>query len=167
MKREDILDIFKAQVLKPKGVKWGALATSKGNRPNVRNIVIRSFDGQSLIFYTHGLSEKVEEINKNSSCSLCWYSHRHSLQLRFFCSASILSDKEADQYKKRVTNFRDYKGPAPGDPFEESKVTEDIYFKVVRLKIEKLEALKLDKVQHEKYLFDFKDTATASLRLFP
>lgn len=154
---DELLEIFSIQLKKHKGDSWATLGTFSDTYPRLRNIIIRDYKENKLIFYTHALSNKVEELVANSASSLCWYSKRHGIQLQFYGHTFII--KENDHYKKRVTNFRDYLGAKPGLPLMDQN-SDSIHFCVLEFNIQKIIGLKLGKEEHIKYERDLKSGMT-------
>lgn len=147
----NLLDTFTKNLKSHKGTRWASLATiNKDNSPNVRNIIIRDYSNGKIIIYTHGLSQKIEDINLNPNTSLCWYSHRNSIQIQFYGKSYKLED--STPYKINIKNFKDYIGGKPGSDIESIEDNQANHFSVIELKIEKVVALKLSKNGHKKYV---------------
>lgn len=144
---DEMLNCFKIQILKPKGENWAVFGTFGSSFPKLRNIVLRHFEDNKIVFYTHSKSQKVEEILKDSRSSICWYSKKHSIQIQFY-GRTTMSDSEI--YIKRVHDFRDYMGPKPGQDYL-SIDDKTVHFCALEFLIEKVTALKLSKNGHIKF----------------
>jgi hypothetical protein len=151
-----MLDVFRTQVLKPKGDNWAVFGTFSTSYPKLRNVVIRKFHDDRIYIYTHGLSDKVQEIQAHPQSSICWYSKRHHIQLQFY-GVSTLIDPGSFEYK--ISNFRDYLGGKPGSPYTGEEDSEK-HFSVIEFQIEKLIGLKLGFKEHLKFERDYSNSQT-------
>jgi hypothetical protein len=165
MQWHDFESIFKTQINKVKGTRWGVLSTFGEKYPESRNVIIRDFNEVSLIFYTHSLSKKIQEITQNPNGSLCWYNPNHNIQLQFYGELEILDDPETKFYQNKIQHFNDYCGLAPGSEYIDDSC-EDIHFSVIRLNIKKIVGLKIQREGHLKYRFDI-DQDFKQTRLIP
>lgn len=76
-----------------------ALATSGSDGlPNVRMVLLKSFDEQGFVFYSNTESQKGNELSENMQAAavLHWKSLRR--QIRFRGQVTQVSDSEADEY---------------------------------------------------------------------
>jgi uncharacterized pyridoxamine 5'-phosphate oxidase family protein len=164
---DDFLDLFKKQIKIRKGTRWGVFCTNSQNYPVGRNVIIRDFkEPNKLYFFTHEKSQKVEQVTKSPSASLCWYHHGNSTQLQFFGDTVVASQETIEHYKSKVKNFRDYAGPRPGSKLGQFS-DEGIYFTVLEMSIAKITALKIGRESHKKYDFVFKDGNYTQVSLVP
>jgi pyridoxamine 5'-phosphate oxidase len=77
-----------------------ATATVDG-RPSARTVLLKSFDAQGFVFYTHLHSHKGRELEANPRAALLflWRSLRVAgIQVRIEGSVAVVSDAEADEY---------------------------------------------------------------------
>lgn len=148
---EDMFDCFKIQILKQKGENWAVFGTFGKDYPKLRNVVLRQYEDNKIILYTHSKSQKVEEILKDSRSSICWYSKKHSIQIQFYGRTQLIPP---DEHKESIQNFRDYIGPKPGTIYKEN-IDETIQFCVLQFEIEKAIALKISSDGHIKYEKNF------------
>lgn len=112
------------------------------------------------------MSQKVEEIQKNSASSLCWYYHRHGIQLQFYGHTHIANADIVKEYQDKLHNLRDYTGPKPGIELG-SIINEEVHFTVLIMKVEEIIALKLGGESHEKYHFTFSPNGIESKKVVP
>ena len=128
--------------------------------------MIRSLIDYNIFFFTHSLSQKVEDIQNNSFTSLCWYDQRQNLQLQFYGQTRIADPITTSNYKKMVQNFRDYKGPKPGTPFGTS-IDNEIHFVVLKMELDELVALRIGRENHQKTKFVFRNGEAVRTELVP
>ena len=77
-----------------------ATATVDG-RPSARTVLLKSFDAQGFVFYTHLHSHKGRELEANPRAALLflWRSLRVAgIQVRIEGGVAVVSDAEADEY---------------------------------------------------------------------
>lgn len=148
----ELIDIFKIQLKKPKGENWAVLGTNslEDNYPKIRNIILREYRDDKIVFFTHKLSDKVLEIKANPNCSICWHSKKHGVQIQFYGKCTV--SKNTDEYKNKVYNFRDYIGHKPGEPLS-NIINDNVYFVAMEFDIKEVIALKLGREKHLKYKF--------------
>ena len=144
---DEMIDCFNIQVHKKKGENWAVFATYGEDFPKIRNVVIRDFQGDKIIIFTHQLSDKVNEILVNPKTSICWYSKKHSIQIQFYGNSKLTN---SDSFKNKVTSLNDYIGPKPGTIYKES-TDNKVHFCVIEFKIDKAIALKIDREGHTKF----------------
>ena len=149
---EYLIDHFTIQIKKRKGHRWATFNTFGEKYPHSRNVIVRDLKDKNLFFFTHSLSQKVEDIKRNPSTSLCWYDQRHNLQLQFYGKTEIVDSRTTSNYKQNVQNFRDYQGPKPGTPIDKL-VDCEIHFMVLQMQIDELVALRIGRESHQKTKF--------------
>lgn len=150
----DFFNLLKIQIKKSKGDRWAVFSTFGEQFPKARNIILRDLiDQKKIIFFTHTLSKKVEEIKSNPNSSLCWYSKRHSVQLQLYGETRIANQDITNNYKAKVKNFRDYQGPKPGSELG-TIIDKEVYFCVLEFTVSKVIALRLDQEKHRKFEFN-------------
>jgi pyridoxamine 5'-phosphate oxidase len=69
-----------------------------GGMPNLRMVLLKSFDEEGFVFYTNFGSQKGREIIGNPKCGLLFYWKSLSRQVRIRGPVSRVSDAEADAY---------------------------------------------------------------------
>lgn len=77
-----------------------ATATVQG-RPSARTVLLKSFDAQGFVFYTHLHSHKGRELEANPRAALLflWRSLREAgIQVRIEGAVDVVDDAEADAY---------------------------------------------------------------------
>ena len=77
-----------------------ATATADG-RPSARTVLLKSFDAQGFVFYTHLHSHKGRELEANPRAALLflWRSLREAgIQVRIEGAVEVVADAEADAY---------------------------------------------------------------------
>ena len=76
-----------------------SLATSDNmGVPSVRMVLLKSFDNNGFVFYTHLNSTKSKAIRDNPIVSMCFHWKSLLRQIRITGKASNVSDQEADEY---------------------------------------------------------------------
>ena len=160
------LELFSIQIRKRKGHRWATFNTFGDKYPHSRNIIVRDFKENTIFLFTHSLSQKVEDIQKNPATSLCWYDNRHNIQLQFLGQTTIADKKTITRYQNNIQNFRDYQGPKPGTPLS-SLIDEEIKFTVLQMQIDELVTLKIGKENHQKNKFVFQHNQITKTELTP
>ncbi len=74
-----------------------ATVTDDG-KPDARYVLLKSFDQQGFVFYTHSVSAKGQQIAVNPCASLVFYWPPIHRQVRVAGKVVPVSDKEADEY---------------------------------------------------------------------
>ena len=118
-----------------------ALATLAGDRPQVRNVIIRRFSaaGLTLTFFCRSDDAKYREILANPQVELVVYARDPDCQIRLAGRASIVTDaKPLDRYWAQVSRAaqRDY--VADGTSPAEGRET---LFAAIEVRIERLKVL--------------------------
>lgn len=76
-----------------------ALATSGGDAlPDVRMVLLKSFDERGFVFYTNLGSQKALELGQNSRAALCFHWKSLTRQVRVQGIVEEVSKEEADAY---------------------------------------------------------------------
>lgn len=151
---KEYLNLFTIQIQKRCGQRWATFNTFGEKYPHSRNVIIRELKDNNLFFFTHSLSQKVEDIQKNPATSLCWYDHRHSIQLQFYGQTKLANPQVTSRFQQNIQYFRDYQGPKPGTPLT-SIIDNEVHFSVLQMQIEELVALRIGKESHQKTKFIF------------
>lgn len=118
-----------------------ALATLAGDRPQVRNVIIRDFSATrlTLTFFCRSDDAKYREILANPQVELVVYARDPDCQIRLAGRASIVTDaKPLDRYWAQVSRAaqRDY--VADGTSPAEGRET---LFAAIEVRIERLKVL--------------------------
>ena len=78
-----------------------ALATAdKSGTPNVRMVLLKSFNNKGFVFYTNFNSKKSNDLKENPEASLCFHWKSLLRQIRISGNVTKVLDKEADAYYK-------------------------------------------------------------------
>lgn len=76
-----------------------ALATADaGGMPNVRMVLLKSFDERGFVFYTHQTSQKGQELAANPAAAAVFHWKSLTRQVRLRGPVSQVPDEEADAY---------------------------------------------------------------------
>ena len=76
-----------------------ALATAtSGGMPSVRMVLLKGWDGQGFVFYTHASSRKGQEMAENPRAALLFHWKSLTRQIRIEGTLSNVSAAEADDY---------------------------------------------------------------------
>jgi pyridoxamine 5'-phosphate oxidase len=153
------------------------IATQNNDRPEIRTVILRSFDGvtKKLSFHTDNRSAKFQEIAAKPDLSILGYSRSKKYQIRFRGLAVLNSGSGAalaSWTKLSANSRRCYMSSVPGEKLEtfgsglppkilsrdiELAETEPSYknFCSVEFKIKQIEWLYLSELGHRRALFDF------------
>lgn len=75
------------------------LATiSPDNKPSARYVLLKSFDQNGFVFFTHSVSDKGQHLEQNPHASLVFYWSPLHRQVRIEGLVSQVSSEEADEY---------------------------------------------------------------------
>jgi pyridoxamine 5'-phosphate oxidase len=75
------------------------LATvSNEGKPSARYLLLKSFDQEGFVFFTHSVSAKGEQMANNPNAALVFYWAPIHRQVRIEGNVALVSDKEADEY---------------------------------------------------------------------
>lgn len=66
--------------------------------PNVRIVLMKSFNQNGLVFFTNSNSSKGKEIESNTNVAACFYWKSIEKQIRIRGKIKKISDKESDRY---------------------------------------------------------------------
>ena len=143
-----------------------SLATSPENIAEIRTVVLRGYDrkNQSIIFHTNNLTNKIVEIQNNSSVGALFYDRKAKIQIR--CNGNAIINN-MDQYCEERWNKMSaqskecyYQNISPGANIEypeivknklENKLSEN--FTVVTINISKIDWLYLSSTGHTRVKF--------------
>ena len=166
------LDLIKKELLRKKGVNWAILSTLDQERPVARTVVLRSLkiiDNEILLrIYTHGLSAKVEQIQKNANVQVCWYFPAKKVQIQFSGTAVILGADVSDKISHSLSELsrKNYQGIKPGSPYEVEN-SSDLHFSVIEVSVEDCTGLHLGRNEPHLKLTTSKQSHWSSRRLVP
>ncbi len=102
--REDPIELFgewmaDARHLEPNDANAMSLATVDNlGHPDVRIVLLKSFDQTGFVFYSNGQSVKGEQLSHNPVGALCFHWKSLRRQVRIRGSIAPVSDREADSY---------------------------------------------------------------------
>ncbi len=89
-------DATKSEINDPNAV---AVATvDEAGLPNVRMVLLKSFDDNGFVFYTNFQSQKGREILSSKVAALCFHWKSLRRQVRVRGRIEVVSDEEADAY---------------------------------------------------------------------
>lgn len=75
------------------------LATaSKAGKPAARFVLLKDYDENGFVFYTHSVSAKGRQLEENPQAALIFYWSNLDRQVRIEGKAERTSDREADEY---------------------------------------------------------------------
>jgi pyridoxamine 5'-phosphate oxidase len=74
-----------------------ATADSEG-KPSVRIVLLKDYDADGFVFYTHAVSPKGMQISANPYASIMFYWAALDRQIRITGTVHMVSDAEADEY---------------------------------------------------------------------
>ena len=89
------IELINGHAKKRHPFRYFTLATIENNEPRQRTVVLRkTLTDLSFVFYTDKRTQKIEDLQQNSSCSALFYNPKKLLQLRISGRAEIITDKE-------------------------------------------------------------------------
>ena len=88
----------KTEINDPNALALGTI-NEKGY-PNVRMVLLKSFNNEGFVFYTNFNSKKGDHLKENPEASLCFHWKSLLRQIRISGNVSKVLDKEADAYYK-------------------------------------------------------------------
>lgn len=170
MDQNYFIDLFQKEILKKKGHKAVSLATVSNGAPNNRTVILRSYDREKhdLVFYTHALSQKVQEIKENPSVSLVWYFSKSQVQIQVFAQAKVIEDQDSlKAYFSKISpaSIKDYLGLKPGSLYQENN--DSVHFCAIELEIDRYIFLKLGREEHLKFDYFRGEDGFSLSRLIP
>ena len=142
--------------------RYFTLATIENGEPRQRTVVLRkTLTDLSFVFYTDKRTQKIEDLQQNSSCSALFYNPKKLLQLRISGKAEIITDKEQIAtywHTIQEASKKDYTTKiAPGtlinDPDGIAYTLEENYFCPVKIIPTSIEYLLLKRPNHIRVLF--------------
>ena len=89
-------EAIKSEINDPNAVAVGTV--SREGYPTVRMVLLKNYNNNGFIFYTNLNSDKSIAIKSNSKISMCFHWKSLLRQIRIIGNASLVSEKEADEY---------------------------------------------------------------------
>lgn len=168
---EEILQIIKNELVnaskeRAHPFKYFYLATSSEIKPALRTLVLRQVENDfSIVFYTDKRSSKVTELVKNPNVALLFFNHKSLLQIRIEGNAELIEDKlrlEEIWAKMPEHSKRDYTTlNAPGSKTSNAEnidyFTSSANFCAIRVSATQLEYLQLQRANHIRAAFEYKN----------
>ena len=140
--------------------RWFILGTrAQDGQPALRTVIKREMDADwDVLVYTDERSGKVGQIKAGPEISALFYHPKKQLQIRYRGQAELIPQQtelyqEHLQRVKSSGRLQDYSSiHPPGSPLPEKEVEygEDLHFCLIRLQVEKLDILQLDRRQHRR-----------------
>ena len=143
-----------------------SLATSPENIAEIRTVVLRGYDrkNQSIIFHTNNLTNKIIEIQNNSSVGALFYDRKAKIQIR--CNGNAIINN-MDQYCEERWNKMSaqskecyYQNISPGQNIESPEIVKNKLenklsknFTVITINISKIDWLYLSSKGHTRVKF--------------
>ena len=156
------IELINGHAKKRHPFRYFTLATIENNEPRQRTVVLRkTLTDLSFVFYTDKRTQKIEDLQQNSSCSALFYNPKKLLQLRISGTAEIITDKEQIAtywHTIQEASKKDYTTKiAPGtlinDPDGIAYSSEENYFCPVKIIPTSIEYLLLKRPNHIRVLF--------------
>ncbi len=138
------------------------LATvSKSGAPRVRILVLRAVDvdAKQLILFTHGASEKIEELGGDPRAELLFWDADAALQVRLRARITV-SNGDPDEWSAMSVGRRANYAPSPLPGRELERPTlpalsdDASFFRVLTAQVERIETLSLAALPHRRAVFE-------------
>ena len=141
--------------------RWIQLANvSKNNQPRVRTVVFRGWlDNTTMLIYTDKRSEKYVDFESNNNIEILWLFFKTKSQFRFKGKVYELEDN--DKYWENLidSSKNQWFWPSPGEKVDQKNASSIIdstlskpnNFSVLKIKINEVDLLKLEKPLHKRY----------------
>ena len=143
--------------------RWIQLANvSENNQPRVRTVVFRGWlDNSTMLIYTDKRSQKYEDLKTNNNIEVLWLFFKTKSQYRFKGEVFELEDNNNywDNLSERSKN--QWFWPSPGKKIDKkyeissinNKFSKPNNFSVLKIKINEVDLLKLEKPLHKRYIW--------------
>ena len=143
--------------------RWIQLANvSENNQPRVRTVVFRGWlDNSTMLIYTDKRSQKYEDLKTNDNIEVLWLFFKTKSQYRFKGKVSELKDN--DKYWDNLFNRSkdQWFWPSPGKEIDQKNdislidntLAKPNNFSVLKIKINEVDLLKLEKPLHKRYIW--------------
>ena len=140
------------------------LSTIQDNEPKSRNVILRDFDPNKIIFtiYTDSRSKKIQNLNKSSSAQLLFYDSVNLLQV--IVKAQVVNINSDLNTFNSLSEFskRNYTSNiSPGTKIEDPtslKYGDEINFSQISFQALTLECLQLNKYQNIRCFYIAEDS---------
>tara|TARA_B100000212_G_scaffold166756_1_gene125406 strand:- start:727 stop:1266 length:540 start_codon:yes stop_codon:yes gene_type:complete len=143
--------------------RWIQLANvSKNKQPRVRTVVFRGWlDNSTMLIYSDKRSEKYADLENNNNIEVLWLFYKTKSQYRFKGKVYELEDN--DEYWNNLLDRskEQWFWPSPGKIFNQkdnassikNKLLKPNNFTVLKIKINEVDLLKLEKPLHKRYIW--------------
>ncbi len=144
--------------------RWIQIANvSKNNQPRVRTVVFRGWlDNTTMLIYTDKRSEKYKDLEHNKNIEVLWLFLKTKSQYRFKGKVSELEDNNKYWDNLFYKSKDQWYWPSPGQKIDQensissrnntlSKKPNN--FSVLKIKIDEVDLLKLEKPFHRRYVW--------------
>ena len=143
--------------------RWIQLANvSKNNQPRVRTVVFRGWlDNSTMLIYTDKRSQKYIDLETNNNIEVLWLFFKTKSQYRF--KGKVTELKDNDKYWDNLFDRSkdQWFWPSPGKKIGQkenlssidNKLSKPNNFSVLKIKINEVELLKLEKPIHKRYVW--------------
>ena len=143
--------------------RWIQLANvSKNNHPRLRTVVFRGWlDNSTMLIYTDKRSEKYIDLKSNNNIEVLWLFFKTKSQYRFKGKVYELEDN--DKYWDNLFDRSkdQWFWPSPGEEIDkkdkassiDNKLLKPNNFSVLKIKINEVDLLKLEKPLHKRFIW--------------
>lgn len=142
--------------------RWIQIATvNKNNEPRLRTVIFRDWIKEdTMIIYTDGRSQKIEEIKENNNVEILWLFLKDKTQYRFKGKAYLIKDniKQWNNLSRKAKET--WFWPKPGGEFikeNDLKVHKNLKkpnnFLILGINISSVDILKLVQPKHKRYFW--------------
>ena len=136
------------------------LATIANSRPELRTVVLRDYNPDSMEFtiYTDARSSKVSSLNKNEAVEILFYNPEKLTQVRVQAQCVLIEQDDVLFNEQALASQKDYTtNLAPGSPIDSvssvSFLNEEHHFLKLVFQATQLEYLELKRPVHIRALF--------------
>ena len=145
--------------------RWIQIANvSKNNQPRVRTVVFRGWlDNSTMLIYTDKRSQKYIDLETNNNVEVLWLFFKNKSQYRFKGKVYELQDNDK-YWNNLLDRSKDqWFWPTPGREIDQNHtipsmsntntVSKPYNFSVLKIKINEVDLLKLEKPFHKRYVW--------------
>ena len=143
--------------------RWIQLANvSKNNQPRVRTVVFRGWlDNSTMLIYTDKRSEKYADLEINNNIEVLWLFFKTKSQYRFKGKVYELEDNDKYWDNLLARSKDQWFWPSPGKEIDQkytlsskdNKLLKPNNFSVLKIKINEVDLLKLEKPMHKRFIW--------------
>ena len=143
--------------------RWIQIANvSKNNEPRVRTVVFRGWlDNTTMLIYTDKRSEKYTDLESNNNIEVLWLFYKTKSQYRFKGKVSELEDNDKYWDNLFYKSKDQWYWPSPGRKIDQENImssrknslSKPNNFSVLKIKIDEVDLLKLEKPIHKRYVW--------------